>query len=150
MKTIRLLRNLKENNRDRIIIGAININTLGGKFEPLVSIVKDKLDIIMISETKIDASYPKSQFNIEGYSEPYRKDRNCHGGGGGGGIILYLKDDIPSKLLNIWDVPEPIEAMFIEITIRKSKWLLVVGYNPQKKDISHFLNCIGKGILPEQ
>ena len=92
-----VLRNLKANNRDRIIIGAININTLGGKFEPLVSIVKDKLNIIMISETKIDASYPKSQFNIEGYSEPYRKDRNCNGGG----IILYLRDDIPRKLLNI-------------------------------------------------
>ena len=25
-----------------------------------------------------------------------------------------------------------MEAMFIEITIRNSKWLLAVGYNPQK------------------
>ena len=35
----------------------------------------------MISETKIDESFPLSQFMIDGFSMPYRRDRNAHDGG---------------------------------------------------------------------
>ena len=45
---------LKRKNSDRIIIGHININFIENKFEALVALVNDKVDIIMISETKID------------------------------------------------------------------------------------------------
>ena len=48
----------------------------------------------MISETKLDSSFPEGQFLIEGYSKPHRIDRNCHGAG----IMLYVRADIPSKL----------------------------------------------------
>ena len=44
----------------------------------------------MISETKIDESFPKGNFLIEGFSTPYRLDRDS-----GGGIMLYVKADIP-------------------------------------------------------
>ena len=47
----------------------------------------------MISETKLDSSFPEGQFLIEGYSKPHRIDHNCHGGG----IMLYVRADIPSK-----------------------------------------------------
>ena len=30
----------------------------------------------MISETKLDSFFPNGQFQIDGYSEPYRLDRN--------------------------------------------------------------------------
>ena len=40
-----------------------------------------KLDIFLISETKIDSSFPDAQFSNEGYFNPYRKDR-CLGSGG--------------------------------------------------------------------
>ena len=48
------------------IIGHLNVNHIENKFEPFVSLVKDKLDIILLSETKIDDSFPPSQFAIEG------------------------------------------------------------------------------------
>ena len=35
----------------------------------------------MISETKIDESFPKGNFLIEGFSTPYRLDRDSKGGG---------------------------------------------------------------------
>ena len=63
-----------------------------------------------------------------------------------GATILYLRDDIPSKLLNTCDIPRGHEAMFNEITIRTSKWLIIVGYKPPKRDIANVLNCISKGI----
>ena len=46
-----VLISLKNKNNDRLVIGHININALENKFEPLVSLVKDKLDIVLISET---------------------------------------------------------------------------------------------------
>ena len=38
------------------------------------------LDILMISETKLDDSFPEAQFYIEGFRAPFRLDRNKHGG----------------------------------------------------------------------
>ena len=39
--------------------------------------------------------------------------------------------------------PEPnIEAIFVEINLRKRKWLIIGGYNPDKAKICNFLNYI--------
>ena len=46
----------------------------------------DDMDIFMVTETKLDDSFPASQFNIEGFSTPFRLDRNKNGGC----IILYI------------------------------------------------------------
>ena len=81
---------------------------------------------------------PTAQFQIEGYTT-YRLDRNANGGG----ILLYIREDIPSTLLN-FDMS--IESFFIEINIRKKKWLLVGTYNPNKNLISNHLKEIGKNL----
>ena len=39
----------------------------------------------MISETKLDSFFPNGHFQIHGYSEPYRFDRN----GNGGGMLVF-------------------------------------------------------------
>ena len=72
------------------IIAQININSIRNKFETLVSLVTSDIDILMISETKIDESFPLSQFMIDGFSMPYRRDRNAHGGG----ILVYFRNNI--------------------------------------------------------
>ena len=55
-----ILRNLKSKHCDRPVIAQININSLNPKFDPLCHIVKDNIDILIISETKLDASYNES------------------------------------------------------------------------------------------
>ena len=55
----------------------------------------NNLDILLISESKTDSSFPTGQFQMEGYTT-YRLDRNANGRG----ILLYIKEDIPSRLLN--------------------------------------------------
>ena len=52
------------------IIAQININSIQNKFETLVSLATSHIDILMISETKIDESLPLSQFMIDGFSMP--------------------------------------------------------------------------------
>ena len=58
---------LRNQNPFRVIIGHININSFRNKFEQLVSFVNNNLDILMISETKIDDTFPDSQFLIKDF-----------------------------------------------------------------------------------
>ena len=44
----------------------ININFIRYKFDQLVYDVKGKTDVLVITETKLDDSFPTMQFNIEG------------------------------------------------------------------------------------
>ena len=104
------LKGLKMKNISRIIFGQININSLRNKFEQLREFCKDNLDILLITETKLDSSFPNAQFHIPGYCSLYRLDLNPHGGG----ILLYIKDDIPSKLL-VTGFEEGVETIFVEI-----------------------------------
>ena len=137
-----ILNELKAKNSERLIIAQININALEHKFESLVSLIKDKVDIIMISETKVDESFPLSQFKIEGYSSPFRLDRNSHGGG----IMIFFPDYLPCKKIEEFSLPADVEGIFIEMTIRKTKWLIISGYNPRKELTSYFLGHISKGL----
>ena len=63
------------------------MNSIRNKFDLLVSIINNNTDIFMISETKLDPSFPNGQFHIHGFSEPYRLDRNRNGGG----TVLYIR-----------------------------------------------------------
>ena len=48
----------------------ININSIRIKFGMLTSMIKDNIDILMVSETKLDSSFTNAQFVIEGYTAP--------------------------------------------------------------------------------
>ena len=66
---------------ENVIIAHLNINSLRNKFGSLVQLVGGNIDILVIGETKLDETFPKKQFIIEGFREPYRNDRNGDGGG---------------------------------------------------------------------
>ena len=87
----------------------------------------------MISETKIDESFPLSQFMI---------DRNAHGGG----ILVYFRNNITSKLLKIENLPSDMEAIFIEMNTKSKKWLLCCTYNPNKSSIENHLRQLQKQL----
>ena len=72
----------------------------------------------MVTESKLDDTFPDSQFHVPGYKVPFRKDRIEVGGG----IIVFVRDDIPCKKLDA-RIPEDIEALYLEINLRHTKWL---------------------------
>ena len=132
------LKSIRIRNSNKIVIGHLNINSLRNKFDFLVIQVKGYIDILMISETKLDESFPIGQFLIDGYSVPFRLDRNENGGG----ILLYVRDDIPSKLLSM---NSNIEGFFVEINLdNKKRWLLSCSYNPKRSQISSHLSELSK------
>ena len=45
------------------------------------------MDILRITQPKLNNSFPESQFFIDGFSRVYRLDRT--GKGGGGDLIIY-------------------------------------------------------------
>ena len=88
------------------------------KFDAVRSIFKQKIDILLVSETKIDDTFPLAQFCAEGYSTPYRLDRTCKGGG----LLLYVRDDILLKQTKSKFIEnEAFEEFFVEINMRKKK-----------------------------
>ena len=137
-----ILSEIRKKNLNRIVIGHLNINHLAGKFENLKHIIKDKLDILVLTESKTDSSFPDTQFFIEGFSPPYRLDRDINGGG----VFIYISELIPSKQIEYIVKPEDFEGIFLEINLRKTKWLLMGGYNPSQHTISKFLNHVSKTL----
>ena len=101
---------MRTKNPERVIIGNLNINSLPNKFEQLKDTVLKYVDVLVLTETKLDDSFPKAQFLVDGFSEPYRYDRNRKGGG----IMIYICENIPSKLLEKHNFPHDIEGLFFE------------------------------------
>ena len=87
---------LKLRNLNSLIFGQINTNSIKNKFELLFSLVSNNIDVLLISETKVDNTFPVSQFCVPGYSVQFRLDST----GNGGGIMLYIKEHIPCRMLS--------------------------------------------------
>ena len=120
-----VLNNVRKYNVNNIIIACLNINSLANKFDQLTTVINDNIDILVLVETKLDDTFPESQFFINGFSKPYRIDRNRNGGG----VMIYVRQDIPSKRLSKHNLPSDIECLCVEINLRKSKWLLCGTYH---------------------
>ena len=71
----------REENPEKLIFGNLNINSVYPKFDQMKFSLQRKVDILILTETKLDESFPTTQFLIEGYSKPFRLGRNRNGGG---------------------------------------------------------------------
>ena len=61
------------------MISHLNFNSVRQRFDSFVEITTRNIDILMISETKLDESFPRGQFLIKRFSETHRLDRNSKG-----------------------------------------------------------------------
>ena len=91
------------------MIGHLNINSIRNKFDNFKDLIGESVDICLISETKIDDTFPDEQFIINGFHSPFREDRNDKGCG----LLPYVPSHIPCRRLKV------IEA------------IIIGSYNPQ-------------------
>ena len=133
---------LRIKNSEKVIIGNLNINSLPKKFDQLKETVLKYVDVLVLTETKLDDSFPNVQFLVDGFSEPYRYDRNRNGGG----IMIYIRDNIPSKLLEKHKFHDDMEGLFVELNFRKVKWLLLGTYHPPSQNDIYYFNQLDKAI----
>ena len=136
------LREIRVKNPKKVTLGHLNINSIPNKFEGIMGLVTNQLDVFLISETKIDNSFPDAQFSFNGYSEPHRKDRNL----GAGGLLMYVNENIPSRKLNEHTLPDDVEIMCVEINLKKQKWILMGLYRPPNMNEMYFLNHLSRVI----
>ena len=70
---------------NKLLIDNLNINSISNGFDQLKLSIQ-RVDILAITETKLDSIFSTSQFLIQGYSEPYCFDRNRNGGC----VLIYV------------------------------------------------------------
>ena len=63
---------------------------------------------------------------MDGFSKPYRLDRNKNGGG----IMIFIRNTISRKILENHIFPNYVESIFVELNLRNYKWLLCGTYHP--------------------
>ena len=109
-------------NRNNTLIGHLNIYLFKNKF----AFVKDitLFHVFLISESKLDHTFPSKQFRINGY-KIFRLDHNCFRDG----LILYINEDIPCKPLQEHVHLPNFEAIAIEFYQNNQEWLLLELYN---------------------
>lgn len=91
-----LLSNVHElRKQNPFIISQVNINSVRSKSGSLKELINNNVDILIISETEIDKTFPKAQFCIDGYSISYCLDRNSNCDE----ILPCVREDIPSKVI---------------------------------------------------
>ena len=94
------------------------------------------MDVLIVTETKLDSSFPSSQFLIDRFAKPFRRDRNKNGGG----VMIFVRDDVPSKETKVNFIPSD-SCLFIELNKRKVKWLVVGCYHPlSQNNYCYFCN----------
>ena len=105
--------------------------------------VMSSFSVFLISESKLDSSFPNSQFKIYGY-EIFRRDQSRYDWG----LLLYVNEEIPCNFWNQQTSSSSMEIIAMPFFQTKRKWLLLGIYKPPKQDNSEFLetmNVLWKG-----
>ena len=105
-------------------------------------IIQGKIDILVITETKTDTTFPLNQFAMQGYPTPCSFDKNRNGVG----FFIYAREDIPSRELKIHNTPEDIESIFSIFCLIKTKWLFCGCYHPPSQSDQYVFENIGKAL----
>ena len=103
-----------------VITGHVNVNSMRDKFVAVEELIKGKIDIGLISETKIDKSFPNEQFKIKGY-KTIRRGRDSFGGG----LIFYINEQLPSKVLTLESIPRDTGITLLDFTVKNRKGLSI-------------------------
>ena len=98
-----------------LIIGHLNINSVRNKFSSLQQTVLSKTDILLLSETKVDDSFPNSITK------------------NGEGLLLYVNENLPCKIINSYKFKENSEIILFEFSASNKKCLLLGNYKPLTK-----------------
>ena len=120
------IKKLRIRNPNKIIIGNLNINSLPNKFEQLKDTVMQHIDVFVLTKTKLDDTFPTTQLLVNGFSETTDLTEIERGGG----VIVYIREDIPSKLLDKHIFLYDMDGLFVELNFRKCKWLLFWNIPP--------------------
>ncbi|KAK3094860.1 hypothetical protein FSP39_007176 [Pinctada imbricata] len=109
----------------------LNIQSLKPKIDLLEGILNE-IDILSFSETWLNKNIENYEVNIQGYSPPFRCDRDDKQGGG---VAVYVKKDIVCKRRTDLEV-KGVECVWLEINIKHVNYLIGTFYRPPNSPVS--------------
>ena len=74
----------------------------------LTSLTTNEIDVLLLSETNTDETFTLEQFLISFFAKQLRLDSNSRGGG----TMLFIRYNIPVRLLKPRNHPSNTEALF--------------------------------------
>ena len=111
---------------DELVVAHVNVNSIRHKFAYFHHILlKGLIDILCISETKLDETFMNNLFYCHGY-RCHRKDKSAQSGG----IMVWVRADIPHVRVNDLelDVSSNIESVVLHFQFKKVKFYLSCVY----------------------
>ena len=126
---------------DNFNIAHYNINSITafGRLDQLSDICATlKLDVLILTESKLDHTIPSSVMTLPGYHEPLRRDRNRNGGG----VLVYIAQNLifcQKEHLQ----SDNFEHIWVDLRIRNDTFAINALYRPPNEtNESHikFLN----------
>ena len=126
------IRQLRVNYNKQCIIANLNKNSLPNKFVEIQDwLLSNAIDILSVQETKIDRSFPNSQFHVDGYNL-FRRDRTK----GGGGVAVYIRDNIVASRKK--QRGNLLESVMFDLCIDQTYSVLISAYKPPSVDNTAF------------
>ena len=108
-----------------IKVAHTNIIGIRQKIDSVATELSDH-DIICIAETKLSHDFKTCKLEIDGYKEPYRKDRDINNGGG---LMIYVKTNIHS--IRRQDLEDQFcENIWLEIRSLNKTFLVGLFHRP--------------------
>lgn len=124
------IKSIRMSYRENIIICHLNVNSLWSKLSEVKHLQSTcKLDVLVLSETKLDDSYKQDVLDITGYT-CVRQDKRSNSGG----LIAYVSNDIPFSVGKTNTCNDEIECLSIELNICDETTMLLAMYKNPKTD----------------
>ena len=123
---LQMLHDLRFECPKKLLCGYLNINSLRNKRHDLRLIIYDvSLDYFVISETKLDNSFPNAQLTIINHEISARRDRDKRGVG----LIEFVRKGLICKSLRKYESLN-MEVICSEVTISNKNWVIFSMYRP--------------------
>ena len=97
----------------------LNVQSLTNKLD-IIQAEFGGFDIITLNETWIDYRSTSDDLLIQGFQEPFRRDRTNNRYGG---VIIYVNSNIPCRRRYDIEVDQ-VECIWVECVIHKKKYLI--------------------------
>ena len=104
------------------------MNSVRNQFKHLCGLCTGHEGTTSNAETKLDSSFPISQFLIPGFNKPFKMDIDSRKG-----ILVYIKSSLPLNFLTNFKLPDEAQIIPFEVNLEKERWLLVSIYKPHHK-----------------
>ena len=114
-----------------------NINSIlaPGKLDQLTDkCIALKIDVLIITESKLDQTIPTNLITIQGYHEPIRRDRAVNGRYGGG-VLIYIAENLVFQTKESLQ-SQHFEHIWVDVRLNENVFAINALYQPPNETLA--------------